>query len=101
MLTDTKIRGIRPAENKFKVHDRDGLYLLVMPSGTKTWRFRYRFGDARPEMSLGKYPAVSLKDARDKVFELRKMLENGIDPQQAPSEHALCKKEMAILSPQR
>lgn len=92
MLTDTKIRGIRPAEKKFKVHDRDGLYLLVMPSGTKTWRFRYRFGDARPEMSLGKYPAVSLKDAREKVFELRKMLENGIDPQQAHRRTRLAQK---------
>jgi integrase len=56
------------------------LYLLVLPSGAKVWRFKYHFQGKEKLVSLGHYPAVSLKDARDKAAEARKTLGGGKDP---------------------
>jgi hypothetical protein len=42
-LTDTAIRGAKPSKRSYKVYDRDGLFLLINPSGSKLWRWRYRF----------------------------------------------------------
>jgi len=56
------------------------LYLLVSSSGGKWWRFDYRFQSKRKTLSMGVYPAVSLKDARDRRDEAKKQLANGIDP---------------------
>ena len=56
------------------------MYLLVSPSGGKWWRFDYRFQSKRKTLSMGVYPAVSLKDARDRRDEAKKQLANGMDP---------------------
>lgn len=79
-LTDTKIRGARPREKAYKLADGDGLTLLVNPSGSKWWRLRYRFGGREKMLSVGVYPDVPLKQARDKRDSIRRVIASGIDP---------------------
>jgi len=79
-LTDTLIRNIKPKEKAFRAFDGDGLYLEVAPAGGKWWRLKYRLNGKEKRLSLGVYPDVSLKDARERCREMRKLLTNGIDP---------------------
>ncbi len=79
-LTDTAIRAAKPTEKQQKLFDGSGLYLLVFPSGSKVWRYKYHFRGREKLISLGAYPDVSLKEAREKASDSRKMLGNGKDP---------------------
>jgi integrase len=79
-LTDVAIRARKPAEKPYKVYDRDGLFLLVNPSGSKLWRFRYWFDRKEKLLALGEYPIVTLAEARELHFAARKKLAAGIDP---------------------
>ena len=79
-LTDTKIKNAKPEEKPYKMGDAGGLYLLVNPSGSKYWRYKYRFGGKEKTLAIGVYPAVTLKDARTKHAEARERLQDGIDP---------------------
>lgn len=79
-LTDTAIRAANPAEKPYRLTDGQGLHLEVSPAGSKLWRFRFRYGGKENLLSLGKYPDVSLKEARARRDECRKMLAHGIDP---------------------
>ncbi|EDZ67297.1 hypothetical protein NOC27_624 [Nitrosococcus oceani AFC27] len=79
-LTDTTIRNAKPGDKAKKLFDSGGLYLEVAPSGGKWWRLKYRFGGKEKRLSLGVYPEVSLKDARERRDEARKLLANEIDP---------------------
>ena len=63
-LTDTAIRTAKPADRDYKLADGGGLYLLVTPAGGKLWRLKYRLDGLERKLSLGKYPALSLADAR-------------------------------------
>jgi integrase len=82
-LTDTAIRNAKPGEKLFRLFDERGMYLEVSPSGGKWWRFKYRFGGKEKRLSLGVYPDVTLKRARDHRDQARELLAGGIDP----SEH--------------
>lgn len=79
-LTDAKIKNTKVGSKPFKLYDRDGLFLLVNPSGSKLWRFKFRLNKVEGVCSLGKYPNVSLKDARLLAAEKRKMVEAGLHP---------------------
>ena len=79
-LSDSSVRTLKPNEKRFKVYDRDGLFLLVNPNGSKLWRWRYRFDGKEKLMAIGEYPIVSLGQARERQFAERKKLEAGIDP---------------------
>ena len=79
-LTDTATRNAKPAESPYSLADGAGLSLLIQPNGGKWWRFRYRFDGKAKMLSVGIYPDVSLKDARDRRDTARKQLANGIDP---------------------
>lgn len=79
-LSDMKIRRARPKSAQYSLFDGEGLYLLVMPYGRKLWRFKYRFEDKERLLSFGKYPEVSLDDAREKRLEARKAITSGADP---------------------
>lgn len=79
-LTDTAIRAAKPGAKPIKLSDEKGLYLELSPSGGKWWRFKYRFGGKEKRISLGVYPDVGLKLARDRRDEARKLLAEGIDP---------------------
>jgi integrase len=79
-LTDTAIRNAKPGEKAIKLFDERGLYLEVSPAGGKWWRLKYRFDGKEKRLSLGVYPDVSLKDARERRDAARKLLADGIDP---------------------
>jgi len=79
-LTDTFLRGIKTSGKVQKHSDGGGLYLHVSPTGGKLWRLGYRFEGKQKTMSFGAYPAVSLKDARQKREEAKEQLAKGIDP---------------------
>jgi integrase len=79
-LTDTAIRNAKPGEKPVRLFGGGGLYLEVSPTGGKWWRLKYRFEGKEKRLSLGVYPDVSLKDARDRRDASRKLLADGIDP---------------------
>lgn len=79
-LSDTAVRTAKPLDKPFKLTDGGGLYLLLQPSGSKWWRFDYRFDGKRKTLSMGVYPDVSLKQARERRDAARKLLADGIDP---------------------
>jgi integrase len=79
-LSDTSIRSAKPTSKTQKLFDGGGLYLEVAPSGGKWWRLKYRFDGKEKRISLGVYPAVSLKEARSRRDEAKEQLARGIDP---------------------
>lgn len=91
MLTDTAARNIKFNDKPIKLSDERGLYLLVNKAG-KYWRMDYRFSDKRKTMALGVYPETSLKDARIKRDEARRMLAEGIDPNQMRKQEKIAAK---------
>lgn len=83
MLTDTRVKTAKPQEKLYKLADERGLHLSVYPNGSKLWQLRYRCEGKEKTASLGKYPDVSLAEARNKRDQMRKQIANGIDPVQA------------------
>ena len=103
MLTEIKIRNIKPGEKSVRLSDERGLYLEVTPNGGRWWRLRYRFGGKEKLISLGIYPDTGLKAARERrdaqslpapresdntampsaTTQARKLLETGVDPSEA------------------
>jgi len=79
-LTDVQIRQAKPGERQYKLPDGRGLYVLVKPTGSKLWRFDYRFAGKRKTLALGSYPDVKLSEARKRHSEARNVLANGRDP---------------------
>jgi len=79
-LTVTAIRSARPSDKIRRLTDGKGLYLEIAPSGGKRWRFKYRFLGKEKRLSLGVFPEVSLKDAREGRDEMRRLVANGVDP---------------------
>ena len=79
-LSDITIRNAKPDTKPIKLYDGRGLYLMVTPAGGKWWRFRFKFDGKEKLLSLGTYPDVSLKDARERRDEARKLLANGVNP---------------------
>ena len=79
-LTDTAIRNAKPGEKPVKMFDGRGLFLIVTPAGGKWWRLRYKADGKEKLLSLGVYPDVGLKDARERREAARKLLADGVDP---------------------
>lgn len=76
-LTDTTLRAIKPTDTLQKFFDGGGLFLGVSPSGTKSWRLKFRFAGKEKLLTLGQYPVVSLKEARERAMEAKKILSAG------------------------
>lgn len=85
-LTDVEVRGAKPRERDYKLHDGRGLFLLVKANGARHWRLKYRFAQRERLLALGEYPDVGLKAARTKAGEARELVRQGIDPVQAGRE---------------
>ncbi|WP_426400504.1 Arm DNA-binding domain-containing protein [Ralstonia sp. R-29] len=79
-LIDIAIRSAKPADKLQRLFDGNGLYLEVSPSGGKWWRLKYRIDGKEKRLSVGVYPDVSLRAAREKCWTLRKQISAGIDP---------------------
>lgn len=79
-LSDTAIRAAKHGPKPIKLADERGLFLLVQPSGGKLWRLKYRFEGKEKKLSLGRYPDVSLKEARLRRDAAREKIASGIDP---------------------
>lgn len=87
-LNDRTIQAARPAGKQYKMADGEGLTLVVRPTGSKLWQFRYRFGGKEKTLSLGEYPLVPLKQARERTFDAKRLLEQNKDPSSAKQEAA-------------
>lgn len=82
-LTDKKCKSAKPSGKSQKLSDSHGLYLEVMPNGSKYWRQKYRYLGKEKRLAIGVYPEVSLAEAREKRDEARKLLSAGHDPSAA------------------
>ncbi len=85
-LTNTTCKNAKPGTKARKISDGDGMYLEVMPNGSKYWRLKYRILGKEKRLALGVYPEVSLNEARDKRAQARKLLAEGSDPSLAKQE---------------
>jgi integrase len=81
-LTAKEVKEAKPRNSRYLLHDGDGLVLEVMTSGSKIWRFRDQRGGREVKITLGKYPYLSLQDAREKRYELRKAQLEGLNVQE-------------------
>ncbi|MGR3908881.1 tyrosine-type recombinase/integrase [Burkholderia sp. SR8] len=79
-LTDVAVRAAKPLEKSYKLADGQGMYLEVMPNGSKYWRLKYRIDGKEKRMALGVYPAVTLLAARKARDEIKDQLRAGLDP---------------------
>jgi integrase len=79
-LSEARVRSAKPRERAYKLFDERGLFLLVTPTGGRLWRLRYRIGNLEKLISLGSYPDVPLKRAREKRDEARRLIADEIDP---------------------
>jgi integrase len=84
MLTDTEVSRTKPDPSRERrLSDGEGLYLVILPTGKRYWRWDYTFRGTRKTLSFGRYPIVTLKDARAKKLDAQKELARGIDPSTA------------------
>ncbi|MBV1917473.1 MAG: integrase arm-type DNA-binding domain-containing protein [Sphingomonadaceae bacterium] len=97
-LTEIAIRKAKPGPKPIKMADERGMFLLLQPAGGKLWRLKYRFAGKEKKLSLGRYPDVSLKDARARRDEARTMIANGVDPSAVKQADALAAKLNAVTT---
>ena len=93
-LSDAKARNAKPRTKPYKIADGEGLFLVIMPSGSKYWRLKYFFAGKEKLLALGVYPEITLADARDRRAQARKVLAAGNDPGEVKKEA----KRVAILN---
>ena len=79
-LTDTAVRQAKAADKDFTLTDASGLSLFVARNGTKSWHFRFSWLGKQPRMSLGTYPEITLKEARELRDQARALVAKGVDP---------------------
>lgn len=79
-LSDIQIRSARASNKARRMHDEKGLYLEISPAGGKWWRLKYRFDGKEKRISLGVYPETSLREARARRDEARKLIASSVDP---------------------
>ena len=85
MLSDGTLRGLKPQASLYKVADRDGLYVVVTPRGTISFRMDYRLNGRRETLTIGRYGSkdgISLLMARERCMEARKAIAQGVSPAQ-------------------
>ena len=80
MLTDAQCKGAKGGAKSYKLTDSRGLYLHVSPTGHRSWRHKYRYGGKEKLRTLGSYPDVGLREARELRDEDKRLLRGGKDP---------------------
>jgi integrase len=94
MLTEVALKNLKPKEKSYKMADSGGLYIEVTPAGGKSWKLKYHYLGKEKKLTIGPYPIVSLKMAREKALEAKELLAQGIDP-------SAVKKEAKALNIER
>lgn len=81
-LSETKLRSLKPSTKKYRVSDRDGLYVEVSPTGAISFRFNYRINERQETVTLGQWGVggISLIEAREKLHEAKRMVREGVSP---------------------
>jgi len=97
-LTDINIKKAKPGEKARKLFDGGGLYIQIESTGGKLWRYKYRIEGRERTLYIGKYPDVSLQEARERHQEARKQLAQGIDPAAAKQTQKAAGAERAANS---
>ena len=92
-LTEKQIKNAKPKDKPYKLPDGESLYLWVQPTGSKLWRMKYYFAGKENILSIGKYPIVTLAEAREQRFVAKRLLKSNIDPNAQKKET----KRLAIL----
>jgi len=95
MLTDTKIRTLKPRDTAYRVADTNGLCIEVRPSGAKAWRYRYRYAGKPSIITMAEYPAMGLAEARAERDRLRALVRGGGNPANAARIERAAKIEQA------
>lgn len=82
MLTDTKLRNLKPRDKLYKVNDRDGLYVAVTPAGSISFRYNYSINGRQETITFGRYGVggISLAEARERLNEAKRMVADGKSP---------------------
>lgn len=84
-ISDTKLRSLygKPYSGPAEITDSDGLGIRITPKGVVSFQFRFRWDGKQHRLGLGRYPGLTLRDARIKVAELKESIDRGIDPRMA------------------
>ena len=96
-LSDLELRKLKTEDKPYRVHDGRGLFIEVTPVGGKLWRWAYRFQGKQKKMGLGQYPEVSLKLARERHMDGRRILAMGNEGRRSPIDRAIV-SEMGRVS---
>jgi hypothetical protein len=97
-LSDTTIRNLKPREKAYKVADFEGLFLLVKPTGSRLWHFKYRIDGMEKLLAIGPCPEVGLAQARSARDAARALVAPGRDPSQAKQDRKREEKELRGLT---
>lgn len=95
MLTDAKLRSLKPKAGVFRIADSQGLCIEVRPTGSKIWRYRYRHAGKASMLTIGEYPMVSLAQARAERDKARALVKGGANPVQVAKIQRAAKAEEA------
>ena len=81
-LTDSMLKGLKPKDKDYSLSDGASLYLVIKPTGYKSWRFNYSLKGKSRTLYIGEYPTIGLAKARELHQAARELLQRGIDPSQ-------------------
>ena len=79
-LTDRQSKNLKPGARRIKIGDGDKLWLFASPSGIKVWRMLWKEVNTQKQFTIGPYPTISLKEAREKRDAVHGLLVQGLDP---------------------
>jgi hypothetical protein len=85
-LSDAKVRNAKPKPKPYKIADGEGLFMVVMPNGSKYWRMKYFFAGKEKLLAVGVYPDISLAKARERRAQAREAIAAGNDPGEVKKE---------------
>lgn len=82
MLTDTRLRNLKPKEKLYKVFDRDGLYVAVTTAGSVSFRYNYALNGRNETLTIGKYGVggITLAEARERLHDAKRLIAAGKSP---------------------
>ena len=86
LLTDAKVKNLKPKDKAYKVTDGGGLYVFVAKSGTRSFRYDAKLNGKRITVTLGKYPVTTLAEAREEHLQAHLKIAKGIDPRESTTD---------------